>query len=180
MNNEISHERYFADMTPYGRLIAPYTLSGVFNVGWIDVKTRFPTGEVPVRFVELLRKIICEAREGDFNALVEPIRESPSCEICGDLKLQDSRGWLIPNAELWIPADNKMTKVYASPVTILHFVEIHKYQPPQEYIDTVLNLDTSFKFNANHFYGQKLGSSDWYETWRKQTYARLFGNRKQN
>jgi len=157
-------EEYYEDLTPYCRLMAPYTLSGVFNIGWLDVKSKFTTGSVSAKFVERLREIIVGG--GDFKALVEPIRELPRCERCGELQLLDSRGWLTPNAELWIPAEGK---IYASRVTILHFVEVHGYRPPQEYIDTILSLDTGVEFNGDNVYRQKLKESDWFRKGRTRT-----------
>jgi len=55
--------------------MAPYTLPGVFNIGWLDVKSQFTMGSVPAKLVERLREIMVGG--GDFKALVEPIREPP-------------------------------------------------------------------------------------------------------
>ncbi|MDB0510037.1 hypothetical protein LBW60_15495 [Ralstonia solanacearum] len=150
-------EIHYVDLTPYSRQITPYTLSGVVNVGWLDVRSEFESGEVPAAFVERLKLIA--GGVGVFKALVEPIRELPVCEICGEVELHDVSGMLIPNAEIWVPAAGK---IYASPITILHFIEVHGYRPPAEYVDTVLGVDLSVRFNADEVYREKLKNSEWF------------------
>jgi hypothetical protein len=154
---QLNEERYYADLTPYTHQISPHTLAGVFNVGWLDPRSAFATGKVPVAFVDRLLEIA--GSTGDFNALVEPIRELPRCEVCGEIELRNSRGVLIPNSELWIPAGNR---IYASPITIVHFVQAHSYRPPDEYIDAVLDWHGDVTFNADAVYRQKLKESDWF------------------
>lgn len=150
-------EIHYVDLTPYSRQITPYTLSGVVNVGWLDVRSEFESGEVPAAFVERLKLIA--GGVGVFKAMVEPIRELPVCEICGEVELRDAKGMLIPNAEIWVPYGSK---IYASPVTILHFIEIHGYRPPVEYINAVLGVDIESKFNADEVYRGRIKDSDWF------------------
>ncbi|MDO3529685.1 hypothetical protein ACNRBH_02400 [Ralstonia pseudosolanacearum] len=148
---------HYADLTPYSRQIAPATLSGVVNVGWLDIRSEFENGAVPAAFVERLKLIA--GGVGDFKALVEPIRELPVCEICGEVDLRDAKGMLIPNAEIWVPAGSK---IYASPITILHFIEVHGYRPPVEYINAVIGADLEAKFNADEVYRGKIKDSGWF------------------
>ncbi|WP_155283392.1 hypothetical protein [Ralstonia solanacearum] len=155
-------EQNYADMTPYSRQIAPYTLSGVVNVGWLDIRSKFESGMVPAAFVERLKLIA--GGVGAFKALVEPIRELPVCELCGEVEWRDAKGMLTPNAEIWVPA---ASKIYASPITILHFVEVHGYRPPAEYIDVVLGVDLAARFNAEEIYREKIKNSGWFLVSRK-------------
>ncbi|MHA6829971.1 DUF7919 family protein [Ralstonia pseudosolanacearum] len=150
-------ELHYADLTFYCRQIAPYTLSGVVNVGWLDVRSEFENGAVPTAFVERLNLIAGGVE--DFKALVEPIRELPVCEICGEVELRDAKGMLIQNAEIWVPSGSK---IYTSPITILHFIEIHGYRPPAEYINAVLCADIESKFNADEVYRERIKDSDWF------------------
>lgn len=94
-----------------------------------------------------------------FQPLVEPIRESPSCQICGKLDLIDGQGRLLPNSELWIPAGRI---VYASPIAILHYVEVHNYRPPAEYVEAVDALEIGTPFIADDIYRMKLRESGWF------------------
>lgn len=154
----MNEDRYFEDLTVYTHQISPFVLDGVFNVGWIDPRSKFPVGEVPYEFVDRLVEIA--GSTGAFNALVEPIRELPRCDVCGEIEIPNSQGALIPSAELWIPASQK---IYAAPVTILHMVQIHSYQPPQEYVKAVLASANDIAFNAGTVYRQKLKDSDWFK-----------------
>ncbi|MDB0554427.1 hypothetical protein LBW46_25810, partial [Ralstonia solanacearum] len=147
----------------YSHQIAPYILSGVVNVGWIDVRSEFESGVVPAEFVERLKLIA--GGVGVFKALVEPIREIPVCELCGEVELRNAKGMLIPNAEIWVPA---VSRIYASPITILHFVEVHGYRPPTEYIDAVLGVDLAAKFDADEIYREKIKNSDWFRVSRRK------------
>lgn len=153
----MDNEMHYVDLTPYSRQIAPYSLTGVVNVGWLDVRSEFESGAVPEAFVERLNLIA--GGVGDFKALVEPIRELPVCDICGEVELRDAKGMLIPNAEIWVPSGSR---IYASPITILHFIEIHGYRPPAEYINAVLCADIESKFNADEVYRERIKDSDWF------------------
>jgi hypothetical protein len=63
-------------------------------------------------------------------------------------------------AELWIPA---FETIYAAPITILHFIEVHHYLPPAEYIAAVDALDLSLPFVADEIYRAKLKESGWFD-----------------
>lgn len=147
----------FEDLSDYTYLVSPLKFDGVKNIGWLDLKSKFRTGDVPHSFLEKLRKVMCD--NGNFRPLVEPIRELPTCEICGDLKMVNSEGKLISNAQLWIPAEHT---IFASPVSILHYIEEHNYLPPVEYIDAVCGLDVTKEFDADKIYREKHVTSGWF------------------
>jgi hypothetical protein len=147
----------FPDLTPYSREIGPHTLKGVFNVGWLNINSEFPTGEVPDGFVDRLKEIA--GSFGPFRPLVEQIRELPRCDVCGAIEMNDARGGVIRNAELWIPGNGVL---YASPLAMIHFIELHGYCPPEDYIDAVSKVDQDLEFDADQIYRQKLKESDWF------------------
>lgn len=149
----------YADLTVYTHRIAPYTLSGVLNVGWIDPKSTFATGAVPPEFFEKLIEIA--SSRGGFNGIVEPIRELPRCGVCGDVELRDPRGGVVLNSELWIPFGDK---IYASPILMLHYVKKHFYCPPGEYIDAVLGWCSGIEFDGDSIYREKLKNSEWFKS----------------
>lgn len=148
---------YFEDLTDYSRNIAPFVLKGVKNIGWLNLQSKFPIGVFPASTFQKLKEITCGS--GPFQPIVEPARELPSCEICGELKIRDHAGWFLPDGELWIPAHDI---IYAAPIQILHFIEVHKYCPPIEYIEAIDALDPSLPFNGDAIFRQKLGESDWF------------------
>lgn len=153
----MSDQIYFDDLTNYTYQIAPFILDAVKNVGWLNLSSKFPTGNVPVPILDKLKKIA--GGVGMFQPLVEPIRELSTCQICGALELVDSSGKLLPNAELWIPANGT---IYASPIAILQFIEYHDYNPPIEYINAISMLDISTHFSAGEIYRMKLKESGWF------------------
>lgn len=146
----------FDDLTNYSYRIAPFSLKGVKNVGWLKLDSPIPLGGVAVDTLRKLKEII--TGNGIFNAIVEPIRESPVCPICGELNLRDTKGRYLANAELWIPAGEM---IYASPISIVHYIEVHNYRPPQEYIEAIDALDILEMFMANDVYQEKLEESAW-------------------
>lgn len=132
-------------------------MNGVKNVGWLDLSRKFPGGDVFPSPIQKLKVIAAGSRW--FKPLVESLRESPTCQICGALELLDADGRLLPSAELWIPSHKY---IYASPIAILHFIECHKYCPPAEYIAAIEALDSSIPFIADVIYRQKLVESGWF------------------
>lgn len=146
----------FDDLSNYTHLIAPYFLKGVKNVGWLNFASTIPLGGVSFEILLKLKQIV--TGNGIFNAIVEPIRESPSCQICGELELRDSSGKWLPNSELWIPG---VETIYVSPISILHYIEVHNYRPPNEYIAAIEELDITELFIAREIYTEKLKECGW-------------------
>jgi hypothetical protein len=147
---------YFADLTGYSHQIEPFTLIGVKNVGWLDVESTFPRGHIPkTTFLKLKR---LAGGSGSFRPLVEPVRELTCCQICGQLELLGSAGNILPSAELWIPARET---IYAAPIMILHFIGVHNYLPPAEFIAAIDAVDEHIPFVADEIYREQLRLSDW-------------------
>jgi hypothetical protein len=147
----------YEDLSDYTYDISPFKLPGVVNVGWIDVRSQYPRGSVP----ELILQKIKDAAAGSeaFRPLVDPVREFPKCDICGDLKLPCKGGVFFKNSELWVPSGDI---VFASPISILHYIEVHNYLPPAEFIAAVEALDLNAPFNADSLYREKLVESGWF------------------
>lgn len=146
----------FEDLTNYSYRIAPCILKSVKNVGWLKMDSEIPIGGLERKTLRKLKEII--TGNGIFNAIVEPIRESPCCPICGELDLHDALGRHLANSELWIPAGEL---IYASPISILHYIEVHNYKPPQEYIEAIDALELYDMFRAHEVYLEKLEESGW-------------------
>ena len=147
---------FFTDLTSYSYQIAPFTLEGVKNVGWLDFDSGFPLGDMPRPVFQKLKKLA--GGSGDFQPLVEPIRALTICQECGVLQLLSSAGKILPSAELWISSHET---IYAVPIMILHFIEVHNYLPPAEFIAAVEALDESLPFVADEMYREKLRLSEW-------------------
>src|SRR5262245_29187454 len=109
---------YFPDLTPH-----TYTNAGsqtVLNVGWLGKGNSFSTGSTTAAFRAAL-DALCQ----------EPIwlhRGFHTCEFCrrargnGQIRIRGA-------SELW----------YAAPAMIAHYVAVHEYLPPPEFVAAVLN-----------------------------------------
>ncbi len=135
-------------------MVAPYVFKDVFNIGWIDFGG-YEKGEIPGSLLEKLRSLAF----GLFlpGCVVEPARSHPICPVCGPL-VEHLDGRALREAELWIPDGHR---VFASPVQIVHFIQVHGYRPPDQYLDAVSRLSSSQKFDGDALYREKLKESGW-------------------
>ena len=154
---KMTEKKYFEDLTNYTHQITPFVMDGVGNIGWLNIFEKFPVGDVPTSTLRKLKLVA--GGTGTFQPLVDPLRESPICQLCGELELLDANGRVLPNAEIWIPS-NKC--IYASPIKIIHLIEVHKYCPPEEYIAAIDSLDLNSYFFADAVYREKLIESGWF------------------
>jgi len=61
-------------------------------------------------------------------------------------------------SQLWIPGREV---IYASPLVILHYIEVHNYLPPAEFISAIEGVDENFSFVADDVYRDILHRSEW-------------------
>lgn len=96
-------------------------------IGWLSNRHSFPTGDSSEDFVKMLR-VIC-ARWGDGGrALGWPCACGlHTCELCGKFHASGNVG---------VPTDSVL---FVAPEMVLHYVEQHRYRPPQEFVDAVLS-----------------------------------------
>jgi hypothetical protein len=55
---------------------------------------------------------------------------------------------LLGNAEIMVPGLRGV--YYMAPTLIYHYVQAHQYQPPDEFVESVLAFDPSSRFNGQH------------------------------
>lgn len=148
---------FFTELSEYSNMIEPFHMNGVVNVGWIDIRANFQRGETQKTLSEKLLAIACGSESA--HTLVEPIRESPRCAICGPISLQCGLK-VLPEAELWVPGEGV---VFASPIAIIHYIEAHEYRPPAEYIEAVNTFALNSNFIAEDLYRAKLVECGWFD-----------------
>jgi len=132
---------HFADLTPYTyctREADPPAL----NVGWLDIAVPFERGTVPAGLVKRLKALIqhpCSETRG-FHV----------CQFCNDLQAAISPGKAFDrklyekchadgrfsSAEIRVQGEGG--RWYAAPRMIAHYVEVHGYRPPDEFIKAVM------------------------------------------
>lgn len=92
-------------------------------VGWLETDHPYQQGTVPVRFLARLKQHVDTAYQ---PVLFMGFHE---CSLCqeGDRKA-GLRNLLIPTERL----------LYVAPEMIVHYIEDHGYQPPQEFVEAVM------------------------------------------
>lgn len=124
------------DLTPY-----TYTQGDAsINIGWLSVNEKIVVCETSIEFQEKLYRFCLD------DNLVKIMRGFHKCEFCG--RSWDEWGkdhpdygekakWMsIGNGEIRVIGSSA---IYAAPALIYHYVIEHQYQPPQEFIDAVMN-----------------------------------------
>ena len=115
---------YFPDLTPFTYSRAACN-SRVLNVGWLSHVAPFPKGDT----------------SNDFRCALRLLSEHPvnvcmghhDCELCDIRQLELPCG----NGEIHVPAVGG-AMAYAAPELVPHYVEVHRYLPPAEFIEAVV------------------------------------------
>jgi hypothetical protein len=115
---------FFDDLTPYTYLHPEEEQPETVNIGWLDRWHSFPTGPTSAPFREKLRKL-CQRR-------VKRTRGFYACDFCKGKDKPHS------SAEIRVQGGGQ---VYAAPELVYHYVAVHSYKPPEEFIAAVLAWD---------------------------------------
>ena len=130
---------YFPDLTPFAYDQRAELDPKVLNVGWLSSEEDFPRGPVPELFTATLVRLA--------QSPINLYKGSHSCEFCpGPVFKKTESGRVsmerIPgtggNGEIHVPGLNGIT--YIAPALIDHYVTVHQYLPPQEFVDAVLHM----------------------------------------
>jgi hypothetical protein len=150
---------HFDDLTPYSYYLSGRTLDDVRNVGWLDQQHSFRSGDVSQSIISKLRDIALGSVS--FCAHVNMLRGFHPCSLCHLQSVtlnHQGEPLYLGQSELWIPTDN-VTKSFAAPSMLLHYVEVHRYVPPENFTDAVLNVDLTLRYNAQREYEIRLAST---------------------
>lgn len=142
---------YFQDLTNYSYYLG-FEISEVKNVGWIDAEHPYQKGSAPEAFVEKLRTLIGGTEMLDVH--VNMIRSVHPCNLCGETNVQvngATRPILLGSSEIWIPSTSG-NGYFAAPSMILHYMEVHEYLPPENFIEAVMAMDAKSEFIAQSVY----------------------------
>jgi hypothetical protein len=114
---------YFADMGTATQIASsPF----VRAVGWLAASVSYATGDVPPEFVRKLRALATQWGLSTV-ALGWPVAGGPhTCEMCG--RVQASGNFGVPGGDV----------LYVAPEMIAHYVEGHRYAPPDTFVAAVL------------------------------------------
>jgi len=141
---------YVTDLAPYY-----YPVFGgqqLLMVGWLERDHAFPTGEVPAELVAKLRAIERSPYPRQYSCALT--RGLHYCHFCkgGDREAS--------NAELFIPDADIPKRYYATTFLTSHYIESHRYQPPEAFIRAVLAVDLSRPYDAIVVYDSLLLSPE--------------------
>jgi len=137
---------FFEDLTPY-EYGYEMPRSNVLNVGWLSRGHVFPVGAVPEAFVNALRRLI-KSPENLY-------RGYHSCEFCPEPPIVVGSNGLrvigppeetMGNGEIRVAGLDGV--VYVAPVLVAHYVTVHNYRPPAEFIGAVIRADDGKRANT--------------------------------
>ncbi len=123
---------YFADLTPYAYISEEE--KHLLNVGWIDNRHEYPTGETPPGFREKLAWLCVNSPEKDTPGI-------HTCTLCPPMPFgfhmvkQGHNQQILGSAEIRVKGHEAE---YAAPDLVLHYVLDHGYLPPDDFIAGVL------------------------------------------
>jgi len=125
---DLSKYSYLEESIPPGETI--------LNVGWLDSQHDFPVGDPPDGFLEALKEMCAgnaHARTRGWHACNLPHAQQLDypCTI-------EVSGEKIPlgSAEIRIAAEDGA--IISAPNLVLHYVDYHRYLPPDVFIEAVL------------------------------------------
>ena len=112
----------------------------MLNVGWLERGRDFDTGPVPSEFTVRLKEVAQQPAN-----LCRGVHDCDLCDPLDDVPPLDFNRFLewvkeprAGNGEVHVRAAGG--KVYSAPVLIVHYVEVHHYRPPKEFIDAVMSI----------------------------------------
>lgn len=91
-------------------------------VGWLDHQHPYTRGAVPKDFLETLTQHVHTAWQPVVSWGIH------ACELCQGKTLGTG-------SNVWIPTSRV---VYIAPAMITHYIEVHGYQPPDEFVAAVM------------------------------------------
>ena len=126
---------YFEDLTEY-KYLKQYS-EDYRNVGWLSSAYSYPTGSVSDKFLAALEQLcktpvnLCLGRHACQLCPIPP-------GIVGYWPVKDF--WnthnLYGNGEIHVVGQKN--RVYVAPTLVYHYVKVHSYLPPEEFIQAVL------------------------------------------
>lgn len=101
-------------------------------IGWLEHPEPFTTGVASIEFATKLKMIVEHTRSAYPHFGFRGVKE---CSLCLAANLK-SPGPIWSQENIFIPGSGV---VYVAPGGITHYVEIHAYFPPSEFVESVLS-----------------------------------------
>lgn len=116
--------------------------AGLVSIGWLDAAHEFTTGSLHTEAHERLR-FLCGRRRVAITRGIFPCRFSP----CVPAPIWPPRRVTIDGAESMIGSAEIRVGIeggkaaFAAPNLVIHYVEVHGYLPPQEFVSSLMTMD---------------------------------------
>jgi len=134
--------------------LPPTDYAGLVAIGWLETGHKYSQGEVSEEFYRRLLELLKHpwmpcALLGMHGCDLCPFQE---VEMEGEM-FRDTRGSPSGNLNLFIPGRGC---IYAAPELIKHYIPDHKYAPPEEFCQAVLDCPA-------------MNSDDYFEAMKRNT-----------
>lgn len=96
-------------------------------IGWLSDQHPFPVGDTPPEFLARLREFCNNWGEGQDSLNWVMFFGPHECELCRSYMASGNIG--VPGIGV----------LFAAPEMVAHYVEVHRYSPPPEFIAAVLS-----------------------------------------
>jgi hypothetical protein len=125
---------YFPDLSPYSFLLpADQVCADLLNVGWLSRWHSFHKGAVDQSVVHALLRLCRKP--------ARLTRGAQRCDFCGMFPLWMAvDGEKVPLGNGEIRVSGAFGKTYAAPTLICHYIAEHAYCPPQEFLNSITEL----------------------------------------
>jgi hypothetical protein len=141
----------FPDLAPYARALRGGVWPNVLTVGWLDPDRPPAQGAVDPGFVSKLYDVVFGSPS--FNAHIGVLRNAEPCMMCGRKITVPHHGeeFYLGRSEIWVPAQDPV-RYFSSPSLIPHYVETHRYVPPEAFVSAVMDVSLDDRYNAQREY----------------------------
>ncbi len=120
---------YYEDLTPYSY---SETEEKYLNVGWLSPEHAYVQGDPSDNLIESLKELA--------RSPCNVFRGIHFCELCPSFDAAQEYvhrdGLFLGSGEIRIHSSRGVN--YAAPVMIVHYIEVHQYLPPEEFVRAAL------------------------------------------
>lgn len=139
---------HYPDMTPY-TYYSQRPFPNVRNVGWLDLHNKYVKGPIGAAVLDKLSDAM--VGNANVNIHVNKIRGIHPCNLC-DLDHFDNPKLEIGSTEIWLPDGSG--GYLASPSMLIHYMTVHEYYPPRQFIAAINRFDLFEEFQAQAHYNR--------------------------
>jgi len=121
---------YFADLTSYEYI--PGTMP-MLNIGWLSREHEYSRGYVSFELRDELLRLL-EHKEN----LMRGVHDCEFCNVESPIRVPSSdRQGFVSLGMGEVHVRGPRGEIYAAPSLILHYIDVHEYLPPQEFLEAI-------------------------------------------